>query len=411
MRVTSVRTLCGTRLHAREDQWFTDRFRSIKADIAVVVLETDDGVQGIGEACSYGNPLQIADWVEWFAPTLVGMDVDDHSAVPRPNGSALEHAVSSAHDFAVAGVDTALWDLRAKKAGLPVSKMLNPAADEEVKVYASGGVRFDWRHDPHVLVEDVVDYVARGYDTVKFRLGSHWSWDGVTPDRFLALVDDVRREVGDDVRLAVDGNSRLSREEARAVAFGLQDRGALWFEEPIAKDDFDGYIQLNAALELPISGGESFTAVEQFRPWVEQRAFDIVQPDAGICGLSEVMKIGQFAQHSGIELIPHSWHNGLMAMANAHAVAALPNSPMVEECMVQGPLTWDVIQGGTRVHAGFITLGDTPGLGVEMIPDLEERFPYVEGHYSVEVYRRDRLLTKTSHEFRENTTHRTVLAT
>jgi len=190
----------------------------------------------------------------------------------------------------------------------------------------------------------------------------------------------------------------------------LQDRGAAWLEEPLPKDDFDGYVELNAALDLPISGGESFTAVEQFRPWIERRAFDIVQPDAGVCGISEVMKIGAIAESAGIQLIPHSWHNGPMAMANAHTVAALPNSPMVEECMVQGPLKWDVVEGGSRVHDGAITIGDTPGLGIEIIPDLEERFPYVEGHYSVEVYRRDRHHSETSHEFRDLTTKHSVMS-
>jgi len=411
VKVTDVRTICGTRLHAREDQWFTDRFRSIKADIAVVVIETDDGARGIGEACSYGNPLQIADWVEWFAPSLIGMDVDDHRSVPRPNGSALAHAVSSAHDFAVAGVDTALWDLRGKRAGLPVSKVLNPAADETVQVYASGGVRYDWRNDPSSLVDDVVGYAEQGYKVVKVRLGSHWGWDGVNPERFLALLDDVRREVGDRIDIAVDGNSRLTREEAQVVAFGLQDRGALWFEEPLAKDDFDGYVELNSSVELAISGGESFTAVEQFRPWIEGRAFDIVQPDAGVCGITEVMQIGKVAEQSGLRLIPHSWHNGPMVLANAHAVAALPNSPMVEECMVQGPLKWDVVQGGTRVANGSISIGDEPGLGFEIIADLEDRFPYVEGHYSVEVYRRAQNSAKTSHDLGEFPRQGTLIAT
>jgi L-alanine-DL-glutamate epimerase-like enolase superfamily enzyme len=406
VKITRVHTISGTRLHAREDQWVTDRYRSIKADIAVVVVETDDGVRGIGEACSYGNPLQIADWVEWFAPTLIGRDVDDFEILPHPNGSALDHATSSAHDFAVAGIDCALWDARAKKAGLPVSTLLNPRADATVKVYASGGVRYDWRGDPNTLVSDVASYVERGYDTVKFRIGTNWKWDGITPARFLELFDLVRAEVGDSIGLAVDANSRLTRDEAKEMAAGLLDRGALWLEEPLPKGDFDGYVELNNSTDLRITGGESFTAVEQFRPWIEAHAFDVVQPDAGVCGISEVMRVGELAAREGIDLIPHSWHNGLMLMANAHAVAALPNSPMVEECMVQGPLTWEVIEGGTQVTAGTVRFGDTPGLGVDIIPDLETRFPYVEGHYSVEVYRdpkvyRDAFVMSRSALFRD----------
>lgn len=388
MRITAVRTLCGTRLHGRDDQWATDRYRSIKADIAIVRIETDGGIVGVGEACPYGNPLQIADWVAWYAPTLIGAELDDPSIVPRPTGTALEHAVSSAHDFAVAGIDCALWDARSRAMDLPVRCLLDPAADVTARVYASGGVRYDWRSDPTTLVADIASYVAAGYDTVKFRLGTAWRWDGVTPDRFLGLVDLVRREIGEGVGFAVDGNSRLTREEAREVAAGLQDRGALWFEEPLRKDDLDGYVALNAAFDLAITGGESFTTIEQFRPWLEAGAFDIVHPDAGVCGLSEVMRIGALAERHGVRVVPHSWHNGLMLIANAHAVAALPNATMVEECMVQGPLKWDAIRGGSRVVDGAIRLDEGPGLGVDLIDDLETTYPYIEGHYSVEVLRR-----------------------
>jgi L-alanine-DL-glutamate epimerase-like enolase superfamily enzyme len=76
-----------------------------------------------------------------------------------------------------------------------------------------------------------------------------------------------------------------------------------------------------------------------------------------------------------------------MAMANAHAVAALPGADLVEECMVQGPLKWGVIRGGNPVSGGTLKLPDAPGLGVDLIDDLESTFPYIEGHYSIEVFR------------------------
>ena len=386
--ITDIRTLCGTRLHAREDQWLTDRYRSVKADVAIVVVETDEGVTGIGEACSYGNPRQIAEWVRWYRSSLVGADLDDFSVVPRPTGTALEHAVGSAHDFAVAGIDCALWDARGRAAAKPVARLLNPsAATDEVEVYASGGVRYDWHEDPRTLVGDVLGYVDAGYRTVKFRLGTAWHWDQVTPARFLALYDEVRDAVGTRADLAVDANSRLTRAEARELAEGLAERGALWLEEPLAKDDLRGYAELTRSVDLKISGGESLTTIEQFRPWIESGCFDIVQPDAGVCGLSEVMRIGRIAADAGLSLIPHSWHNGPMLMANAHAVAALPNAPMVEECMVQGPLRWGIVPGGSPVKDGTVSVLRSPGLGVDLIEDLEEQYPYVEGHYSVEVHR------------------------
>ena len=388
MRIIDVTTTSATRMHGRDEQWFTHTFRSVKADLSLVTITTDEGIIGLGEACAYGNPVQIADWVNWLAPTLIGADLDDPSIVPRPTGTSFARPIESAYDYAVSAIDCALWDARARAKGLPVSRLINPGADDEVKFYASGGVRYDWRtSDQRALVDDVVGYVAQGYSAVKFRLGTSWAWDGVTPERFLALFDLVRAEVGDGIGLAVDANSRLSREEAQEVAYGLDERGALFFEEPIAKKDLEGYIAITNSVDLRISGGETFTTLEQFRPWLERGAYNIAQPDAGVCGITELIAIGKAAERYGIDIVPHSWHNGVMAMANAHAVAALPNGLMVEESKAQGPLVWDMIDGGTRVHDGVVRVADDLGLGVTLIDDLEQTYPYVEGHYGVDVYR------------------------
>lgn len=388
MRITDVTTTNATRMHGLDEQWFTHTFRSVKADLSLVTITTDEGIIGIGEACAYGNPVQIADWVSWLAPTLIGADLDDPSIVPRPTGTSFARPIESAYDYAVAAIDCALWDARARAQGLPVSRLINPDADDTVQMYASGGVRYDWRtSDQRALVDDIVGYVAQGYSAVKFRLGTSWAWDGVTPERFLALFDLVRAEVGDGIGLAVDANSRLSREEAQAVAYGLDERGALFFEEPIAKKDLEGYIALTNSGDLRISGGETFTTLEQFRPWLERGAYNIAQPDAGVCGITELISIGKAAERYGVDIVPHSWHNGVMAMANAHAVAALPNGLMVEESKAQGPLVWDMIDGGTRVKNGVVRVADDVGLGVSLIDNLEQTYPYVEGHYGVDVYR------------------------
>jgi len=387
VKVTSVRAICGSRMHEPSEQWLTWVYRSVKADIAVVVIETDDGQVGMGEACAYGNPRLIADWVAWLEPTLLGRDVEDPEVVPRPIGTEMSGDRNSAYDFAVAGIDTAIWDLRGKNRGTQVRHLLNPNPDSDVKTYASGGVKYDWAWSPETLVDDVRTYVESGYDQIKIRLGTAWEWDRIGPTDFLRLFDLVREGVGPNIAIAVDANCRLNRDDARTLALGLQERGASWLEEPLDKGDLEGYSALAKELEMPISGGESLTTLAQFRTILELEALDIVQPDVGMCGISEAMKIGELAARHGVQLIPHSWHNGLMAVANAHVVAALGNAPMVEECMVQGPLKWGVIEGGTKVTAGRLQFGSDPGLGVKLVEDLEKTYPYIEGHYSVTVTR------------------------
>ena len=380
MTITNVRTLCLSRLHQPDQQWLTAMYRSIKADAALVVIETDSGLTGIGEASAYGWPLKIRSWVDWLAPELLGKSPEDLSIVPHPTGK------NWGHDAAVAGIDQALWDLRGRLAGEPVRKLLNPRADEDVRLYASSGCRYDWGADPQQLVRETLGYLEAGYTAVKFRIGTDWTWDGVTVDRFLGLVREVHQEVNGRAELMCDGNSRLTEDQALAIAKEFDRLGFVWFEEPIKSTEIDGYARLCAAVEMPISGGECFTTLEQFRPYFERRAYDIVQPDVGLCGITEAMRIAQMADRYGVDVCPHSWHNGLMGVANGHYIAALPRPRVLELCLIQGPLQWAILADPPAITDGRLDLPG-PGLGVSLAEDLEAQFPYVEGHYAVTVQR------------------------
>jgi L-alanine-DL-glutamate epimerase-like enolase superfamily enzyme len=383
MVITKIETLCLSRLHEPARIWCTARYRTIKADCAIVVIETDEGpLQGIGEACAYGVPGLIREWVHWLAPDLIGRDPRDAAIVPHPNGR------SHAYDCAVAGIDAALWDLKGQLAGARVCDLLQPAgAPDRVRLYASGGVRYDWRQRPEQLIDEVLGYVAEGYTASKVRIGTHWAWDGVTVDRFLGLMRELAQAVAGRLELMVDGNQRLTEDQSLTIACELDRLGFTWFEEPLPKEDVAAYARVNAAVAMPITGGEGFTTAEQFRPYLEQLAYSVVQPDAGICGITETMRIAEIAARYDVRLCPHSWHNGLMAMANAHVVAALPAPTVLELCMVQGPLQWAILAEPPRIEGGHLVFPDRPGLGVALAPDLEQRFPLIEGHYAIEVER------------------------
>ncbi|MEZ4711482.1 MAG: mandelate racemase/muconate lactonizing enzyme family protein [Caldilineaceae bacterium] len=381
MKITKLETICLSRMHEPERQWITARYRTVKADCAIVLIHTDEGLTGMGEACAYGVPTIIADWVAWYSPLLVGKDPTDPAIVPHPND------VDRKHDCAVAGIDCALWDLRGKIAGKRTSELLASNPLEKVRIYASSGCRYDWRLNPHQLIEEAKEYIADGITAMKFRIGTEWSWDGVTVDRFLGLVRELVQEVDGRMELMLDGNQRLSVDEALVIAKELDRLGFSWFEEPIPQTDLAGYVRLNAAVDMPITGGEQFTTLQRFRPYIEQRAYDIVQPDAGVCGITEAIRIAEMAYEHGIELAPHSWHNGLMAMANGHLVAALPQPRLLEVCMIQGPLQWGILAEKPAIADGHLVFPNAPGLGVEIASNVAEKFPYIEGHYAVTVER------------------------
>src|SRR4029453_14742286 len=129
MKITAVEMLCLSRPHELERQWVTARLRIIKADCGIVVIHTDEGVTGIGEACAYGGPAMMREWVQWLSPTLIGRDPSDPRIVPSP------HNRTWSHDCAVAGIDSALWDLKGKIAGKPVSELLTAKPLKNVRLY------------------------------------------------------------------------------------------------------------------------------------------------------------------------------------------------------------------------------------------------------------------------------------
>lgn len=384
MKITAVDTLCLSRPHAAEEQWMTARYRTIKADAAIVVISTDDGLQGIGEACAYGVPTHIADTVAWLAPELVGHDPNDLSIVPHPNGH------TRAWDCAIGGIDCALWDLRGKIAGKRVCDLITDGAPDKIRLYASSGCRYDWRVNPNQLIDEVLSYIDEGYTATKIRIGTEWTWDGVTVDRFLGHMTDLAQAANGRIEIMLDGNQRLTEDQSLIIAKRLDQLGFAWFEEPIPLADIDGYVRLNAAVEMPITGGEMMTTVEQFRPYLEKKAYDIVQPDVGVCGLSEALKIASLAERHGALLRPHNWHNGLMTMANAHLVATFDSPGLLELCRIQGPLQWEMLATPPTITDGYLQIPAQPGLGVELADNLVERFPYIEGHYAIQVDRPER---------------------
>jgi len=384
MKITAIQTLCLSRPHEPERQWFTASFRAIKADCTLVIIDTDEGIRGIGEACSYGVPPRIREEVARLTPGLLGRDPLDPAVNPAPVGGNV------AFDTAVAGIDAALWDIRGKDAGRRVAELLaDPGRPplERVRLYASSGCRYDWDHRPESVIDEALGYVEEGYTAYKMRLGTDWRWSGVTVERFLALMRGVMEAVGDRMEVMVDGNQRLTFEEALPMARGLDELGCAWLEEPIPQADIDGYARLNEAVALPITGGEQYTTVQQYEPYWERGAYAIVQADGGWCGLTEGMKIARRAAEWGVGMCPHNWHNGLMTMANAHLVAALPEPKVLELCMIQGPLQWEILREPPVIRDGYLELPDAPGLGVELADDLEDRFPYVEGSYGARLER------------------------
>ena len=385
LKIKSVENIILSRLHEPEKAWGTHSIRAVKADAHIVKVTTESGIVGYGEICPYGGPRIISSWVDWFSRGMVGRSVSESWRLLRPRG------LNWAHDGAVAGLDCALWDIIGQETGKTVAVLLG--ADPSVKqvdAYASGGVNYDWNGDPETLIKEIVGYKELGFTTSKIRMGTSWKFANVTPERFIKLMKKVRDAVGPDFRLALDGNGRLTREEGLLVAKGLNDLGFIWFEDAIELHDLEGFIELQkVAPDVIISGGEAMQSIDQYRPYFERGALQMLHPDAGWMGLTEMKAIMEMAATYGISCDPHGWHNGALALAHAHIMAGAPLYGQVEINFAQGPLRDAILEGGLPVKAGKLDVPQVPGLGIRLADNLESKFPYLDFEYHAEIRRHE----------------------
>src|SRR5579871_2899754 len=261
---------------------------------------TDEGLSGIGSAMTSKSLVAAA--VDLLRPHLIGERVDEPARVSEKlrqsmfwqgRGGAVEHAIS--------GLDIALWDLMGKICGQPVSRLLGGCYRTRIKPY--GSILFD---EPAKLRETLQQTVARGFRAIK--LG--WRPFGRRDRRFdETLVRTARDTVGPEVELMVDagGSEQFwphGYKWALETAKMLADYDVVWFEEALPPDDIDGFVELRRHAPLPITTGEVLTRRQSFRPFLERKAVDIIQPDCTKCGgLSEMIKIGWMAYENNVLLV------------------------------------------------------------------------------------------------------------
>ncbi len=337
----------------------------------LIEVVTGDGVSGFGSCFTSGQLVSGA--VELLWPLLEGESAVEPERVTETlrqssfwqgRGGAVEHAIS--------GIDIALWDIWGKVCGQPVSRLLGGNFRNRIKPY--GSILFD---EPDALRETLEQVVARGFRAIK--LG--WRPFGRRSNRFdELLVRTARETVGNDVELMVDaGGSEQFWPHgvnwARETSKMLADYDIVWFEEPLPPDDIEGYIELTKTSQVPIAGGEVLTRRQSFRPWIEQHAVDIIQPDSTKNGgLTESRRIAWMAYDHNVQVVSHGWNTAVGLAADLHLAAALPVARYVEyltPCAYIEQLTTEPF--GIDAD-GFLEISDRPGLGIEIDRDRLKQF-------------------------------------
>ncbi|HEY6571020.1 MAG TPA: mandelate racemase/muconate lactonizing enzyme family protein [Candidatus Limnocylindrales bacterium] len=379
-RITTVRPVLLSHVYPPDDTpgWSGGRLPGVTA--ALVEIATDAGVTGVGE--SYAGvfaPDVVRAIVDFHAPGLIGEDpsrVDELAA--RCRSRTLYWGRNGIAIATLSAIEMALWDLCGKLAGRPVVDLLGGACHEALPRYASGGVDTD----PTRLAAEAASVRVEDFRAMKIRTG-------VSPEEDRAKAQSAAARLGPRVRLAVDavqGSNPRPWTADQAIAAGrrLEDLDLLWYEEPCAAWDVEGYAACRRALDIPIAGGESCTTEGEVRAFLQAEAIDILQPDAAwLGGISPVLAAGALAAEAGVAVAVHAWGSGGSVMGNYHAAFAMPNCTWLEYPSQPNPLIDALMVEPLVVVEGAVLAPRTPGLGLQLTPELEARYPYRPGNQYV----------------------------
>ena len=330
-----------------------------------VRVEDADGAVGWGEiwcnfpACGAEHRARLVDTV--LAPLLLGQRFDGPAAAwaalsARTEVLALQSGEPGPIAQAIAGVDLALWDLSARRAGQPLWRHLG-GERQRVPVYASG-INPD---QPERTAERVR---AEGYRAYKLKIG-------FGEQRDTANLRALRQVLGEDAALMVDANQAWSLDEARHMAALLAPFNLGWLEEPLRADrPWTEWQALQATTAIPLAAGENLAGDAAFDAAVQAGVLRVLQPDAAKWGgISANWPIVQRAQAAGLRYCPHYLGAGIGLMASAHLLAAAGGDGLLEVDSNPNPLRTELAPPLQQIDAdGCIDLGEAPGIGV--VPDL-----------------------------------------
>ncbi len=373
MKIKDIRC-AGLRGATPEGGW-SNELRPEDCVHTLIAVHTDTGMVGLGSVFTNDDLVRAS--LALLEPLYVGESALEPERVSEKlhqnmfwlgRGGSITHAIS--------GIDIALWDLLGKATGQSVGRLLGGRYRERVQPYASLLMQ-----EPSKMRDSLLAVKAQGFRAFKIGWGP-FGRESAAMDE--AIVKAAREAIGPDCRLMVDAGGSDAYwtngyKWALNAARMLASYDVYWFEEPLQPDALDDFVLLREHAPLAIAGGEVLTRRQSFQPWLQARAFDIVQPDVTkVGGISEERRIAWMAQDHGVRFIPHGWNTAVGLAADLQLASAFPGTDLVEY-LTGSPFIDDITIGGWQLDAdGMLCIPTQPGLGLELDPDAIARYSGVK---------------------------------
>ena len=388
-------------------------------DWTFVRIETDEGIQGLGE-CFFAPGLTAT--LRALEPILKGDDPRDVHRLFRKLQLATSGAGSVAGIIynALSGIEAALWDVLGQWLEVPIYRLLGGKFRDKIRIYADchGGEALESLDEvlrsrpaswaPQNAKHAVRDYFgepdsappsspedykkqalamrAKGFTALKFDLDVPGT-EGFDPhnrclsnraiDHMVRLIGAVHEAVRQDTDIAVDCHWRYNVADVVRIARELEPFRLLWLEDPVPPDNADALKEVQSRVRVPIATGENLYLFEGFRHILDRHALDIATPDIQkVGGLAVARRIADFADGQTIPIAPHNISSPVGTIASAHACAAIPNFLVLEYHASDVPFWNDLVEGWTNpiIQDGFINMSEKPGLGVKLNEDVARRY-------------------------------------
>jgi len=351
-----------------------------RKNLIFVKVETDEGITGWGEAYSqYDRDRAVVAQLDALGPYVVGrspFDIKHFTQFAFDDYAARRGSVELF--CAISGIEQALWDIVGKACNQPVYNLLGGRCRDRIRVYANG-----WSYglkEPADYARAAEKVVAQGWTALKFDpLPAPWrTWiPKEHEERAVRVVKAVRDAVGPDVDILIDQHRRLAPMHAIRLDRRLAELGLYWMEESCQAEYPDELAQIRRETGLPIVIGEATYTKTGFRPLLEKRAADILNPDvACVGGILELKEIAAMAEPFLVAVSPHNYNSTLVALASTvHVSAVMPNFIITEYFLPFVEFCDGISSNQLKPKNGYIELPTAPGLGVDVDEDALRKFP------------------------------------